>query len=82
MQTLSHHHEEFVSRILDFLDLQVNPAVEHEVIAGAVGAGAATEFSAFLRMFRELPNIDATLLNPTQEPVPKNAAAHASPHAD
>jgi hypothetical protein len=40
-----------------------------------VGTGAATEFSAFLRMFRELPNIDAILLNPTQEPVPEIAAA-------
>ena len=26
-------------------------------------------------MFRELPNIDAILLNPLQEPVPENAAA-------
>jgi MoxR-like ATPase len=66
---------EFVSRILDSLDSQANPAIEHEVIAGAVGTGASTEFSAFLRMFRELPNIDAILLNPTQEPVPENAAA-------
>jgi MoxR-like ATPase len=66
---------EFVSRILDSLDSQANPAIEHEVIAGAVGSGAATGFSAFLRMFRELPNIDAILLNPLQEPVPENAAA-------
>src|SRR5208337_2681926 len=66
---------EFVSRILDSLDSQSSPAIEHEVIAGAVGTGAATEFSAFLRMFRELPNIDAILLNPTQEPVPEIAAA-------
>jgi hypothetical protein len=66
---------EFVSRILDSLDSQANPTIEHEVIAGAVGTGAATEFSAFLRMFRELPNIDAILLNSTQEPMPKNAAA-------
>lgn len=66
---------EFVSRILDCLDLQSNPSIEHEVIAGAVGAGPATEFSGFLRMFRELPNIDAILLNPLQEPVPDNAAA-------
>ena len=66
---------EFVSRILDSLDSQTNPAIEHEIIAGAVGTGAATEFSAFLRTFRELPNIDAILLNPTQEPVPENAAA-------
>jgi MoxR-like ATPase len=44
---------EFVSRILDSLDSQSNPSIEHEVIAGAVGSGAATEFSGFLRMFRE-----------------------------
>ncbi|MGH9566700.1 MAG: AAA family ATPase [Candidatus Angelobacter sp.] len=63
---------EFVSRILDSAPSQ---SVEHELFAGAVGAGAATEFSAFLRMFRELPNIDAILLNPLQEPVPESAAA-------
>ena len=28
-----------------------------------------------MRTFRDLPNIDAILLNPTQEPVPENAAA-------
>ncbi len=63
---------EFVSRILNS-----NPTakIEHELIAGAVGAGAATEFSAFLSTFRNLPNIDAILLNPHQEPVPDNAAA-------
>jgi dynein-related subfamily AAA family protein len=62
----------FVSRILDATPDQ---AVEHELFAGAVGAGAATEFSAFLKTFRELPNIDAILLNPLTEPVPDNAAA-------
>lgn len=63
---------EFVSRILDSAPDQ---SVEHELFEGAVGTGAATEFSAFLRMFRELPNIDAILLNPLKEPVPENAAA-------
>ena len=63
---------EFVSRILES---QPEPGIEHELFAGAVGSGAATEFSAFLRMFRELPNIDAILVNPHQEPVPENAAA-------
>ena len=63
---------EFVSRILNS---KPDLSAEHELIAGAVGTGAATEFSAFLRMFRELPNIDAILLNPGQEPVPENAAA-------
>ena len=63
---------EFVSRILES---QPDPSIEHELFAGAVGGGAATEFSAFLRMFRELPNIDAILVNPQKEPVPESAAA-------
>ena len=46
---------EFVSRILDSLGSQLNPAIEHEVIAGAVGTGAAAEFSAFLRMSESCP---------------------------
>jgi MoxR-like ATPase len=66
---------EFVSSILDSLDSQCNSSIEHELIAGAVGTGAATELSAFLRTYRELPSIDAILLNPLQEPVPENAAA-------
>jgi ATPase family associated with various cellular activities (AAA) len=63
---------EFVSRILDG---SPDSAVEHEMFAGAVGSGAATEFSGFLKMFRELPNIDAILLNPRGEPVPESPAA-------
>jgi hypothetical protein len=63
---------DFVSRILES---KPEASIEHELFAGAVGSGAATEFSGFLRMFRELPNIDAILLNPTAEPVPENAAA-------
>ena len=63
---------EFVSRILK---TSPDQTIEHELFAGAVGAGAATEFSAFLKSFRELPNIDAILMNPLKEPVPENAAA-------
>lgn len=66
---------EFVSRILDSLNRPSSPAMEHELIAGAVGTGAATEFSGFLRMFRELPDIDSILMNPRQAPVPEIAAA-------
>ncbi len=62
----------FVSKILKSTPA---PGVEHELIAGTVGDGAATEFSAFLATFRNLPNIDAILMNPQQEPVPENAAA-------
>ena len=62
----------FVSRILS---TDPDPAVEYELIAGAVGTGAATEFTGFLRMFRDLPNIDAILLNPAAEAVPESPAA-------
>jgi len=63
---------EFVSRMLDS---GPEAGVEHEMFGGTVGPGAATEFSGFLRMFRELPNIDAILLNPFGEPVPDSPAA-------
>jgi hypothetical protein len=63
---------EFVSRILDATP---DATIEHELFAGAVGSGAATEFSAFLRMFRDLPSIDAILLNPMAERVPEEPAA-------
>jgi hypothetical protein len=56
-----------------YLSAGADSEFEHELFAGAVGTGAATEFSGFLRMFRELPNIDAILVNPCTEPVPENA---------
>jgi hypothetical protein len=63
---------EFVSRILH---ADPDPELEYELFAGAVGTGAATEFTGFIRMYRTLPNIDAILLNPAGEPVPESPAA-------
>lgn len=63
---------EFVSRILESAP---DPSVEHELFSGSVGPGAATELSGFLKIFRDLPNIDAILLNPQREPVPESPAA-------
>ncbi|HET6843504.1 MAG TPA: MoxR family ATPase [Candidatus Angelobacter sp.] len=62
----------FVSKILATAP---DADLEHDLIAGTVGDAAATEFSAFLATFRNLPNIDAILMNPGREPVPGNAAA-------
>lgn len=62
----------FVSKVLD---KQPQGALEHALIAGTVGEGAATEFAAFLKTFRELPNIDAILLSPDTERVPTDASA-------
>ena len=72
LQTFPHQGSwEFVSRILS---TGADSGFEHELCAGAVGTGAATEFSGFLRMFRELPTIDTILVNPRTEPVLENAA--------
>lgn len=46
------------------------PALEYPAFSGAVGEGAATEFLAFLRVFRELPNIDAILVDPDSQEIP------------
>lgn len=57
----------FVNRILGR-----NPGTEteFELYQGAVGEGAATEWTAFLRTYRSLPNIDAILISPAASPVP------------
>lgn len=62
---------EFVSRIS-----AANPGrdIEHSLFEGAVGGGAATEYSSFLRLFRELPNIDVILAEPKKTKVPTEPA--------
>jgi hypothetical protein len=44
--------------------------LEESLYSGAVGGDASTEYISFLRLFRNLPNIDAILLNPASAPVP------------
>jgi MoxR-like ATPase len=61
-----------VSRILN---LNLPAHVQSEVINGAVGEGAGTGFNAFLRMYRELPNVDAILLSPDTAIVPDSPSA-------
>lgn len=62
---------EFVSRIV-----AQRPAkeLEHALVAGAVGHGAAIEFLSFVQLWRSLPSIDAILLAPTSAPVPNDVA--------
>jgi hypothetical protein len=62
---------EFVSRITA---QKPGNGIEHALYCGAVGEGAAIEYSAFLRLFRSLPSIDAILLNPQQAQVPTDPA--------
>jgi hypothetical protein len=43
---------------------------EAQLLDGTVGEAAASEFVAFLRLFRQLPSIDEILLNPATARVP------------
>lgn len=47
---------------------------EYECFKGAVGEGAAAEFTGFMRIYRKLPNPDAILMNPTTADVPSDPA--------
>jgi len=60
---------EAVSRILK---LQTSVVVEEELIRGTVGDGATTEFAAYLRTARELPEIEAILKEQSKSQVPKS----------
>ena len=62
---------EFVARIVASKPL---PELEHALIAGTVGEGAAAELVGFLRLFRELPSIDGILLNPDTASIPEAPA--------
>lgn len=58
----------FVNKLLG---QQASAAIEFHLIRGSVGQAAATDFTAFKRMYESLPNIDAILADPANAPVPK-----------
>lgn len=62
---------EAVSKVMK---MKPNPNSEYEMYSGIIGEGAAIEFIGFLKYERELPNLDALLLNPKGTPVPTNPA--------
>lgn len=51
------------------------PQIELEAVRGRVGGGAAAELIGFVRVYRELPSLDAILLDPDKAPVPDSPAA-------
>lgn len=59
---------DFVSRIM-----HTNPPreVEFDMIAGTVGEGAATEFAAYVKYYREMPNLDEIIMNPKKAQLPR-----------
>jgi hypothetical protein len=48
--------------------------IAHALFAGAIGEADAVEYSGTLRLYRELPSIDAILMNPAKSIVPTNPA--------
>ncbi len=54
--------------------LMTHGCAHTETLGGAVGAGAAGEFTAYLKTYKQLPDIDALLANP-EEPGLMNAYA-------
>lgn len=61
---------EGVSAIMDVVPKEA----EHECYKGAVGEGAAVEFSAFLRVWRNLTSPELILKQPETAPVPEDPA--------
>ncbi|WP_147822475.1 ATP-binding protein [Salidesulfovibrio onnuriiensis] len=62
---------EFVGRMLAG---SPRPAIEHDLVRGAVGEGAAAEFTGFCKVFRELPDPDRILDDPASAAVPEDPA--------
>lgn len=53
----------------------MSPELEYETYKGAVGEGAATEYLAFMRVYRELPSIESIIQSPTKATVPSAPSA-------
>lgn len=62
---------EFLSRIVS---QKPPPEIEYETYSGIVGEGIAAEFMGYLKYYRNLPNMDALLMNPDKTEVPTEPA--------
>ena len=56
------------------LKLGLPPSVEFGAVQGAVGEGPGAERLAFERIYRELPSLDAILIDPDSAPIPETPA--------
>ena len=65
---------EFVSNVVNQRG-SLDPAAERALFRGSVGEAAAVEFSAFLKVWRELPHPKAVIDDPENALVPENASA-------
>ncbi|MCI0657919.1 MAG: ATP-binding protein, partial [Acidobacteria bacterium] len=56
------------------LTAHLPPEIEGEALKGAVGEGAAVELASYLRLVRDMPNLDEILKNPSKPVLPKQPA--------
>lgn len=59
----------------DLIKRGLPATVEYDLIAGTVGEGAASEFVAFLRVWRQLPQWETIMSNPKGAPLPDEPSA-------
>jgi hypothetical protein len=64
-----------IAALSRLLDEDHDERDEFEVYSGAIGSGRAGEFVGFLRMFREIDDVDTILLNPSSAIVPTEPSA-------
>lgn len=53
----------------------LSPDVQHSMLSGKVGEGAAVEFSGYIRLYQSLPPIDEIFKNPKSTRVPGEPAS-------
>lgn len=63
-----------VANVGDLQNAGLPKDLEFEVFKGAAGEGFAAEYTGFLRVYRDLPDIDGIILKPDQAKVPTDAA--------
>lgn len=63
------------ARISQWIGGGLPKELEYPTFVGAVGEGAAGEFCTFIKIARDLPSLDAILLDPDSVPVPKEISA-------
>jgi MoxR-like ATPase len=63
-----------IHNIAKLMEMGVPQEIEFEVYAGAAGEGVATELVAFLKIFRQLPDIDYIIMHPEKVDIPDDPA--------
>ena len=65
---------EFISNIVN-RQADLDPGIERSLFRGTVGEGAAVDFAAFLKVWRELPHPRAVIDDPKNAKIPDNDSA-------